>query len=189
VVAVGDDELRGIDADRSTSGSGYGRGEDGRGHALAPRDEKIQGPRFEVTEDGNRPAEVAVFTGGCIDCCEQRPPSGAWRHQLFRRLAVPSQEHRCGPRGIVAALRSRAVGASEKEIGHATKRRRDDNERTGMRRDERRRPPNRGRIREGRAAEFPDFDVSLVCVHVSDAFTTLVALKQELRRNERLLEF
>ena len=74
VVAVGDNELRGIDVDRSTAGPGYSRGEDGRGHALAARDEEIQSPRFEVTEDGNRTAEVAVFTRGGIDSREERAP-------------------------------------------------------------------------------------------------------------------
>jgi hypothetical protein len=172
VVAIGDDELRGIDVDRSTSGPGYGRGEDGRGYTLAARDEKVQGPRFEVTEDGDRTAEVAVFTRGGIDRCEQRAPCGTGRHEIFRRLAVTAQEHRRGPRGVVAALRSRAVCAPEKEVGHASERRRDDNEGTGMRRDERRRAPNGGRIRQGCAAEFPYFDVSLVCGHVTDRFTT-----------------
>jgi len=181
VMAVGDDELGGIDVDRSTSGPGHCGGEHGRGHALAARHEEVQGPRFEVTEDGDGAAEVAVFTRGSIDGGEQPAPCGAWRYQIFRCLAVPSQEHRRGSRWAVAGLRRRAVRAREKEIGHASERRRDNNKGTGMRRDERRRPSNGGGIRQGCAAEFPYFDVSLACAHVSDGVTALVALKQELR--------
>ena len=74
MVAVGDDELRGIDVNRSTSGPGQGGGENGRGHAFAARDEEVQGPRFEVTQDGYCTAEVAVFTRGGIDSREERAP-------------------------------------------------------------------------------------------------------------------
>jgi hypothetical protein len=42
-----------------------------------------------------------------------------------------------------------------------------------MRRDERRRPPDGGRIRQGCAAEFPYFEFSLVCVHVLTGLLTL----------------
>ena len=94
VMAVGFDDIAGVDERRLATGFGHGRGEDRGRHALAARDEHVARARFEMTEHANRDRQFLVFTRGRIDERQELPAARGVRDQIVRNGTVTLQELR-----------------------------------------------------------------------------------------------
>ena len=167
VDVVGADDVPCVDELRATTcrrdGSGQHRGR----QFLAAAHHRVAGPRLEVAQHADGPAQFLELRRGAVDLGEQlpkRPPIPGGR---LRGGLMPAAERLGGLfRGHEPARRR--VGSSvEQEIGDAAERRGHDDERAFVRGNAHRGPLDRLAVGERRTAELPHFQCVLTSLHDS----------------------
>ena len=118
VLAVGHDDVRGVDVHGLAPGAGDRGGEDGGRHAFPPGEQHVARARGEMPEHGNGTAEIAILAGRGIDAGEQRAAFRTAGQQRLGDVVVALQEDRraarpasasCPAQARVAPFNSRSV--------------------------------------------------------------------------------
>ena len=187
MLAIGDDDLHSVDVRGSTPCARHRCREDGGGHPLAARHEQIERAWLEVAQDRDRSAQVTILACGGIDRAKEGPPCRTRRKQRFHHLPVAFEERRRQGGRLGALAFRRSVRPAEEEIRDPPERRRNDDQRSGVPRDQRGRALYGGRIRERCAAEFPYFEFLHGYMRLStrgNGFTTKKRRKRRLNEED-----
>ena len=130
VLAVGLDNLSGIDERRIPARFGHRRCQERGRHAFASRHEHVARPRLEMTEDTHRNRQILVLTRRRIDEGEELSPARGSGDEVMRDRAMTLQELGGRARGRLRLATGGACRTVEQQIGHAGERGGDDDERT-----------------------------------------------------------